>query len=171
MRRPISRRSAFSKPPFSAPAASAAEISVSSSAISALGFELAEPFFQSCQALSELAHVISAVPRWSGSGRGPRRGACRGMRSTLGGLYCRRNLRVRCSEQPRDLLGQALIRRQACKLALPQIEITPGQPVEFDGAVVLVGSHGRTIAHRGCASRRQVVPQALSLLVALRYRR
>ena len=92
------------------------------------------------------------------------------MRRTLSGLYCRRNLRVRCSEQPRDLLGQRLVARQGRELVLPEIEITPGQPVEFGRAVVLVRSHGVSIAHWGSASPRPLLPQSRTLLVALRHR-
>ena len=71
------------------------------------------------------------------------------MRRTLGSLYCRRNLGIRGSEQPGDLLGQRLIGGEAGKLALPQIEIAPGQPVEIAGGFV---SHVLTIDHR-CTNR------------------
>jgi len=43
----------------------------SRSAIGEPGFEFGEPCSRAAHALSELAKVISAVPRWSGSGRGP----------------------------------------------------------------------------------------------------
>ncbi len=52
------------------------------------------------------------------------------MRSTLGSLYCRRNLRIRGGEQPGDLFGQRLIGGKAGELVLPQVEIAPGQFVE-----------------------------------------
>src|SRR5258707_1282542 len=83
-----------------------------------------------------LAPVIRAVPRCSGSGRGPRRGIG-GMRRSLGGLYCRRNLRVRGREETGDLLGERLIGRQSRQLALPKIEVAPRQPVEFGRRIVV----------------------------------
>jgi len=46
------------------------------------------------------------------------------MRGSLGGLYCRRNLRVRGREQTGDLFGESLIGRQTRQLALPKIEIS-----------------------------------------------
>ena len=52
------------------------------------------------------------------------------MRPTLGSLYCIRNLGIRGREQPGYLLAECQIRGQAGKLALPQIEVAPGQPVE-----------------------------------------
>jgi hypothetical protein len=70
------------------------------------------------------------------------------MRGTLGSLYCRRNLGVRGREQPDDLLGQRRIGGQAGQLALPKIEIPPGQAIEFGGRVFGVRGHGATIAHR-----------------------
>ena len=69
------------------------------------------------------------------------------MGGTLGGLYCRRNLRVRGSEKTGDLLGQRRIGGKAGELALPKIEIAPSQPIEFGGRVVGFRGHGRTIAH------------------------
>ena len=78
------------------------------------------------------------------------------MRTTLGSLYCRRNLRIRGREQPGNLLGQGRIRGKAGKLALPEIEIAPGQPVE---GVVVSGSHVPTIDHRcgnGCSQAQTV---------------
>lgn len=72
------------------------------------------------------------------------------MRGTLGSLYCRRNLRVRGSEQSGNLLGQRLIGGHAGQLGLPEIEITPGQPVEIGRVagpgIVAFGRHGPTIA-------------------------
>ena len=70
------------------------------------------------------------------------------MRGTLGSLYRRRNLGVRGSEQAGDLFSQRRIGSETGKLALPQIEITPGQTVEIGGGLVVLGGHGRTIAHR-----------------------
>ena len=78
------------------------------------------------------------------------------MRGTLGSLYCRRNLRIRGREQPGYLLGQCRIRRKAGKLALPEIEIPPGQRVE---CIVVSGSHVLTIDHRcrnGCSQTQTV---------------
>ncbi len=126
------------------------------------GFEFSDPDFQSLKALSELAHVISAVPRCSGSGRGPIRSwgrlpTCRAcMSCSLGRLHCRRDLCVRGREQASDLLGHRLVRGQSGKLGLPKIEVTPGQLVEVGtgiGAVtgslvVVFRSHDRTIADR-----------------------
>jgi hypothetical protein len=70
------------------------------------------------------------------------------MGGTLGSLYCRRNLRVRCSEQPGNLLGQCLIRGEAGQLALPQIEIAPGQFVEVARSCTgrFVGFKGHTVS-------------------------
>jgi hypothetical protein len=73
------------------------------------------------------------------------------MGRTLGSLYCRRNLRIRSGEKPGNLLGQRLIRGKAGQLALPQIEIAPGQFVEiarrFTRGFVGVGGHTATIDH------------------------
>ncbi len=71
------------------------------------------------------------------------------MGGTLGGLYCRRNLSIRGRKKPHDLLGERRIGGKAGKLALPQIEIAPGQAIEFGFGVVVFGGHGRTIAHHG----------------------
>jgi hypothetical protein len=70
------------------------------------------------------------------------------MRGTLGGLYCRRNLRVRGSKKPDDLFGQRRISGKAGQLALPKVEIAPGQAIEFGSRVVRFRGHGWTIAHR-----------------------
>ena len=67
---------------------------------------------------------------------------------SLGRLYRRRNLGVRGSEQAGDLFGQRLIGGKPGKLALPEVEITPGEAVEI-GRIVVFGGHARTIAHRG----------------------
>jgi hypothetical protein len=79
------------------------------------------------------------------------------MGGTLSSLYCRRNLRVRGSEKPGNLLGQRLIGGEAGQLALPQIEIAPGQFVEITGRVVGFRGHTVIIDHRhGQSSRGQV---------------
>ena len=70
------------------------------------------------------------------------------MGGTLGSLYCRRNLRVRGSEQPGDLLGQRLVGGKTGQLALPQIEVAPGQPVEVARGFTsgFVGFRGHTVS-------------------------
>jgi hypothetical protein len=82
------------------------------------------------------------------------------MRCTLGSLYCRRNLGIRGREQPRDLLGQRLIRGEAGKLALPEIEIAPGQPVELTSGIVVSRCHVPIIddRHTNWCSQAQSVP-------------
>ena len=67
---------------------------------------------------------------------------------SLSRLYRRCNLGVRGSEKAGDLFGQRLIGGEPGELALPEVEITPGQAVEI-GRVVVFGGHARTIAHRG----------------------
>ena len=67
---------------------------------------------------------------------------------SLSRLYRRRNLGVRGREQAGDLLGQRLVGAEPGELALPEVEISPGQAVEI-GRIVVFGGHGRTIAHRG----------------------
>src|SRR6185369_3334330 len=75
-----------------------------------------------------------------------------------------RNLGVRDSEEPGDLLGQRLIGGKARKLVLPEIEITPGQPVEIGlragPGIVAFGSHAGTITHgrRNARSQPQRAP-------------
>jgi hypothetical protein len=49
----------------------------------------------------------------------------------LVGLQDGGHLGIRGCEQAGNLLGQCLIRGEARQLALPQIEITTRQPVEF----------------------------------------
>ena len=66
---------------------------------------------------------------------------------SLSRLYRRRNLGVRGSEKTGDLFGQPLVGGKACELALPKVEITPGQAVEI-GRIVVFGGHANTIAHR-----------------------
>jgi hypothetical protein len=70
------------------------------------------------------------------------------MRGSLGGLYCGRNLRVRGREETGDLLGERLVGGQSRELALPKIEVSPRQPVEIGGAIVVFRGHWRTIADR-----------------------
>jgi polyhydroxyalkanoate synthesis repressor PhaR len=78
---------------------------------------------------------------------------------SLGGLHRRRNLGVRGREQAGDLVGQRLVGGEPGELALPEVEIAPGQPVEIgarigagivattDGRFVVFRGHGCTIAH------------------------
>jgi hypothetical protein len=66
----------------------------------------------------------------------------------LDGLHRRRNLGVRGREQARDLLSQGLVGGEAGQLALPKIEIAPGQFVEVGGLVVVFRGHAPTIAYR-----------------------
>jgi len=68
------------------------------------------------------------------------------MGRSLGNLQCRRDLGIRRREQAGDLLGDRLIRREAGKLGLPQIEIAPGQPVEFGAGF---GCTGRLVVVSG----------------------
>jgi hypothetical protein len=71
------------------------------------------------------------------------------MPRTLSSLYCRRNLGVRGSEKPGDLFAQLLVGGHARELALPQVEVTPRQPVIIGIAtgfgIVAVGRHVRSI--------------------------
>jgi hypothetical protein len=75
---------------------------------------------------------------------------------SLDGLHCRRNLGVRSGKQSSDLIGQRLVGREAGELALPEVEIAPGQPVEIGmrtgasvgGRFIVVSGHATTIAHR-----------------------
>jgi len=96
------------------------------------------------------------------------------MGRSLRNLQCRRDLRIRGCEQAGDLLGHRLIRREARELGLPQIEIAPGQPVEFGAGfgcigrlVVVSGDHVRSIAH----GRANAASIGEGWVVALRYRR
>jgi len=84
------------------------------------------------------------------------------MRRSLGGLYCRRNLRIRGREEAGDLFGERLIGRQSRQLALPKIEIAPRQSVEIGGSVVVFGGHGRTIAQRAADAAFAAAKPALS---------
>ena len=67
---------------------------------------------------------------------------------SLGRLDRRGNLGVRGREQAGDLFGQRLVGGKPGKLALPEVEITPGEAVEI-GRIVVFGGHAPTIAHRG----------------------
>ena len=91
------------------------------------------------------------------------------MRGTLGGLYRRRNLGVRGSEKAGDLLGERLVGGKAGELALPQVEITPGQTVELGGGFVVLGGHRSTLAHRLAEGRSQTqTPSCRTAASALR---
>ncbi len=72
------------------------------------------------------------------------------MRCSLDRLYRRRDMSVRRGEQAGDLLGHRLVGGQSGELALPEVEITPGQFVEIGarigGCVVVFGGHALTIA-------------------------
>ena len=68
---------------------------------------------------------------------------------SLGCLQRRCNLGVRGSEKAGDLLGQGLVGRETGELALPEVEIAPGQPVEIAGRFIVFGGHALTITHRG----------------------
>ena len=75
---------------------------------------------------------------------------------SLDGLHCRRNLGVRGGEQSSDLIGQRLVGGKPGELALPQVEIAPGQPVEIGAGIgasidrrfIVLRGHASTIAHR-----------------------
>ena len=67
---------------------------------------------------------------------------------SLDGLHCRRNLGVRGREQARDLIRQRLVSGKTGKLALPKVEISPGQLVEIGGCIVVFRGHMPTIAYR-----------------------
>jgi len=84
------------------------------------------------------------------------------MRGSLGGLYCRRNLRVRGREQTGDLFGESLIGRQTRQLALPKIEISARQTIEFGGRVVVFRGHARTIADCAASAAFAAAKPALS---------
>jgi hypothetical protein len=94
------------------------------------------------------------------------------MRGTLGSLDGARNLRVRGREQTRNLFGEPLVGREAGKLALPQIEVTPRQMVEVGRFVVVGGGHAATIV-QPCDERGddRVIRSRKGILVALRHRR
>jgi hypothetical protein len=93
------------------------------------------------------------------------------MLCSLDCLECACNLAVRGSEKAGDLLGQRLIGGEPGELALPQIEITPGQAISVVAGVtcvVVVGGHARTIAASG---DKRAFRMRKALLVALRHRR
>lgn len=66
----------------------------------------------------------------------------------MDGLHRRRNLGVRDREQASDLLGQGLVGGEAGQLALPKVEIAPGQPIEVGRLFVVFRGHAFTIAYR-----------------------
>ncbi|OFW99299.1 MAG: hypothetical protein A3D94_09640 [Alphaproteobacteria bacterium RIFCSPHIGHO2_12_FULL_66_14] len=66
----------------------------------------------------------------------------------MDGLHRRRNLGVRGREQAGDLLGQCLVGGKSCQLALPKVEISPGQLVEIGRQFVVFRGHVFTIAYR-----------------------
>lgn len=70
------------------------------------------------------------------------------MRCSLDGLHRRRNLGVRDRKQAGDLLGERLVGREPGKLALPKVEISPGQLVEIGRLFVVFRGHAFTIAYR-----------------------
>ena len=83
------------------------------------------------------------------------------MRCSLRRLQGACNLAVRGREQPGDLLGQRLVGSEPGELALPEVEIAPGQSIEFAGFVVFRG-HAGTIAHRRRAASFAVPKPVLS---------
>ena len=91
-------------------------------------------------------------------------------RLRLRGLQSGRNLRVRGCEQAGHLLAEPGIGRQTGELALPKIEIAPGQSVEVGGLVVVFRSHERTIAQAGEIWALAALRSRKARLVALRYR-
>lgn len=64
------------------------------------------------------------------------------MPCSLGYLDRQRNLRIRGREEAGNLLGQCLVGGEPGELALPEVEVAPGQPIEV-GGVVVFGSHAR----------------------------
>ena len=66
----------------------------------------------------------------------------------MDGLHRRCNLGVRGRKQARDLLGQRLVSGEAGKLALPKVQIAPGQLVEISRLFVVFRGHAFTIAYR-----------------------
>jgi hypothetical protein len=93
----------------------------------------------------------------------------------LDNLHRLGDLRVRGRKQAGDLLGHGLVRRKPGKLGLPQVEVAPGQLVEFGASsfnlVVVSGGHAHTITHRIAASRLCCLRRSKARLVALRHRR
>jgi hypothetical protein len=89
---------------------------------------------------------------------------------SLGHRDRRRDLAVRGSEKTGDLLGQRLVGGKPGELALPEVEIAPGQLVEIGQmrGVVCFRGHGATITDSSCALG---VRSRKARLVALRYRR
>ena len=73
---------------------------------------------------------------------------------SLGHLQNRGDLRIRRREETRNLFAQGLVGRKPGELALPKVEIAPGQPIEVRRVIVFRG-HARTIAHSSVARRSQ----------------
>ena len=90
----------------------------------------------------------------------------------MDGLHRGRHLGVRGCEQAGDLVGKRLVGGKPGELALPEVEIAPGQPVEIGGMFVVFSGHGVTIAYRRATivTDRSARP-GQALLVALRHRR
>jgi hypothetical protein len=65
----------------------------------------------------------------------------------LGRLQGTGNLTVRGSEKARNLLSHRLVGSKPGELALPEIEIAPGELVEI-ACIVVVGGHATTITHQ-----------------------
>jgi hypothetical protein len=88
----------------------------------------------------------------------------------LRGLQSGRNLRIRGCEQAGHLLAEPGIGGQTGELALPKIEIAPGQSIEIGGLVVVFRSHACTIAQPGEIGTSAALRSRKARLVALRYR-
>jgi hypothetical protein len=70
------------------------------------------------------------------------------MLSSLSGLQCACDLSVRGRKKASNLLGECLIRGKPGKLALPKVEIAPGESIKLAGklagnlaGVVVFGDH------------------------------
>ena len=87
------------------------------------------------------------------------------MGGTLGSLYCRRNLRVRCSEKTGDLLGQRLVGGKTGQLALPQVEVAPGHSVEIarGSARRFVGFGGHAVHYKPSTRERAFADAKVAL--------
>jgi len=83
------------------------------------------------------------------------------MTCSLSHLDRRGDLRVRGSEETGDLFGQSLVGGEPGELALPEVEIAPGQAIEI-GRVVVFRGHSGTIAHRRRNAAFALAKRALS---------